>query len=426
MTDIKAALQGTDWLMTQSSYDAMAARASEENEFSNIRSERSGGTHTVYVHGPIVKNHDFFSLIFGAVSADDIISEIQQNQDADEIVLDMDTPGGEAKAGIPVTDAVFNSTVSVRTHASGNCASLGYMIAAASNSISAEKASLVGSIGAMTFFFGEDEDITIRSKNAPEKNSKADAQQIVDAYEKQFYEVITRGRNVTEQTIKETHGQGMAFIAEEALSRGMIDEVLSSAAPSASTNTQPENENMSGNNDGAITFNSAEDLQARDEQIESDARADERAKVLAEIEQEQADAKAEADRVEAEAKQRESDIKASEAAQGKSEETLQAVIDNPKLDTEAAIFALSLAAPAESSESTFRAEIDANNHDVAAGDPENPERKSSKVDVVKAKNDAIALASYEYESQGHSKEDALMMAEEKVSLVFPAHSMAQQ
>ena len=418
MNDIKAALQGTDWLMTQSAYDAMAARASDQNEFRSIRSERSGGTHTVYVHGPIVKSHNLMSILFGGISANEIISEIQENQDADEIVLDMDTPGGEAKAGIPTVDAVLASQVPIRTHASGHCASLGYMIAAATQSISAEKASLVGSIGAMGFHDPESEEYKVRSENAPEKDTLADKQQSLNGYEDQFYGVVTSGRNLSREQVKAT--KGMAFLGEEAKSRGLIDEIKTSAAPSASTNTQIEDIDMSGNKDGAITFQSAEELKAHDDQKELDARADERAKVLAEIEEKDRLAKEESDRVEAEATARKDEIDSWVAKNPRNDADVKAVIGDSQNfpSATAAIAALSMAPPAEQVESTFSKEINDNAPEVPQNEPDDPNAPPSGEPKFNAKDMAMTVA-FELEAQGFTPEEALAEATARVSLAAP-------
>ena len=342
MTDIKAALSGVLWGMSTSDFNSMVARAEMDDgnvEKRPIRSERIGGEQRIYVHGPIVNTHSFMSLIFGAVSSQDIASEIDAAQTAAEIVLDINSGGGEFSGGAFVVEAINRSDVPIRAEISGVCGSQAYMYAAATQSITAlAKDNLIGSVGAMIETYEDENEKTFRSSNAKDKNSDADLQQRVNAAEEQFHSVIVKGRGVTRQQIIDNYGQGMAFLAPEALTRNMIDSI--SAAPAAPT-TKTNGEQMSGKtNAGAENTVTAE-------QAEADKKAAV-ALALQEYKDEQAqlarDAEAAAEQAKADAIIREQAITSCEFAKARPAMTA-ALVEDMDYTAELAVKALSKAAP---------------------------------------------------------------------------------
>ena len=407
MTDLKAAFEATDWAMSRSDFNAMVARASNENSPSALSTRViNNSSYVIDIHGPIVKTHSFMSLIMGAVSADDIIAAINDGQEHSEIILDIDSPGGEVRAGRGPVEAIRASSVPVRTYASGACASLAYLFASNTDSIEASPDALVGSVGVMGYH-DEDEGV-VRSQNAPDKNSREDAQQRANAMETQLIADIATGRNITPQQVIDGYGKGMAFVASHALDRGMIDSI--SAAPSAIT--PKETPIVSDKKDG-VTF-SAEDIEAAKVQAAEQAKAE----LLAEQKQERERAEAEAAKKEAAELKRKNAIEASPFAAARPK-MVASFFEGPLADVtaEQAVAMLGIA-PEENEKTSFdQAKADPeNNPDVDAGsqasDKEGEAEKASVEDPIIFK--ALEIAAV----QGIEYDKAYTIAKEQLSALL--------
>lgn len=375
---VRAALEKYDWLMdSQESFEDMVARASFENIPEPIRVEKTDEKTTVYLHGPIVKTHDIFSILEGGVSASEFESAIAEGQLGSEIDLDIDCGGGQALAAMPMVDAIRRSRVPVNAHITGVCASLGYMLACATGRpiVAHGRGTLIGSVGAMGMFDPERDKSVVRSENAQNKNSLADIQQRLNSWEGLFYEVVGEGRNITTAVIKETYGNGMAFIAEEALARGMIDsiqEAAPSATPITAQNTGEE-QRMSDSNDGVVTL-STEEYNQRLQQERDLAKETAKAELMQEQEEARLEAKREADRLEAENALRRAKIENYAKEHNKEQAAAQFLSDKPEhkkfasMSYENVEIALSIA-PVDEKESKFSAGASHpdNNPDVGSG-----------------------------------------------------------
>ena len=106
-TEIRAALHGKilavhpDWL------DAALARLAIEGIQPEARKplaqprSKSGRVAVVPVHGFVQQRADLFSRIFGGVSTDELGEQLDRlvaDSSVDQIVLDVDSPGGEVYA----------------------------------------------------------------------------------------------------------------------------------------------------------------------------------------------------------------------------------------------------------------------------------------------------------------------------------------
>lgn len=406
MTDLKAEFATTDWAMPVTEYDSMVARASKENKPIALRTDVEGDVFKVYIHGPIVKSHTLQTLVNGAVSSSDIVTAIDQGQSHAEIELDTDTPGGDVRAAAPVIAAIKNSSVPIKTHVSGMCASLGYWIASATNSITAEDNAYIGGIGVIGRHV--DDESIIRSQHAKNKNSREDAQQRANAVESTMIANIAQGRGVTDQHVIDNYGQGMTFIAADALQRKMIDPP--NAAPSAIT--PKETPIVSDKKDG-VTF-SAEDIEAAKVEAAKQAKAE----LLAEQKQEREAAEAEAAKKEAAELKRKNAIEASPFAAARPK-MVASFFEGPLADVtaEQAVAMLGIA-PEENEKTTFdQAKADPeNNPDVDAGsqasDKEGEAEKASVEDPIIFK--ALEIAAV----QGIEYDKAYTIAKEQLSALL--------
>jgi ClpP class serine protease len=179
------------------------------------------------------------------------VEEIKADDSIKNVNLLFDTPGGMVKGVDEAYQALFSlrgNHRKVTATSKGEILSAGYWLASAANEIIASSpADMIGSIGVVVVTFDEskaDEDwgirkITIKSKHAENKNpdpatkeGKSIIQGELDALERIFHQRISEGRGISNETIIKNFGNGGIFVAEDptapdALSRGMIDKVIS-------------------------------------------------------------------------------------------------------------------------------------------------------------------------------------------------------
>lgn len=217
----------------------------------------SGEDAHINISGPLSRRGpDWIDALFGfgGTSTIEIIESIQKAE-ADptvkNIILDMDTPGGEATGTDEVWQAVAKATKPVTAINQGLVASAGYYIASAADRIvSTSPMNEFGSIGVVVATWDTSKAdeangyrrIVITSDNAPEKRpdiSKDSGIEIIrkqiNAIERIFYDRVASGRKVTIEYIKEHFGKGGLLTSKDpegnpdAISVGMIDSLVEDA-----------------------------------------------------------------------------------------------------------------------------------------------------------------------------------------------------
>lgn len=143
----------------------------------------------------------------------------------DEIMLDIDSHGGDSIGVKALADYVFSNRDRISAHVSGVCASAAYYIAAATKRITAAEDAIVGSVG--TIGWPPDVGDAKVATLSPMKNSGDDLQAILDDGCERFLRDIARYRNFSGDLseIAQQVGAGAMLTARDALSRGLIDEV---------------------------------------------------------------------------------------------------------------------------------------------------------------------------------------------------------
>lgn len=151
-----------------------------------------------------------------------------------EIVLQINSPGGQASADwVSTMDAIANAKKPVTASVGRLAASAAYGIAAQANKIIAQnRMSFVGSVGVVSSYYVSDSMVEITSSNAPEKrpdvtteDGKSAVTKFLDNIESVFMSAISRGRNVTVETIKKDFGRGGIVLAGDAIKTNMIDSI---------------------------------------------------------------------------------------------------------------------------------------------------------------------------------------------------------
>lgn len=143
----------------------------------------------------------------------------------DEIMLDIDSHGGDSIGVKALADYVFAHRDRISAYVSGVCASAAYYIAAACRRITAAEDAIVGSVG--TIGWPPDVGDAKVATLSPLKNSGEDLQAILDDGCERFLRDIARYRNFSGDLdeIAKQVGAGAMLTAREALSRNLIDEV---------------------------------------------------------------------------------------------------------------------------------------------------------------------------------------------------------
>ena len=144
----------------------------------------------------------------------------------DEILLDIDSHGGDSIGVKALADYVYDNRERITAHVSGVCASAAYYIAAATKRITAAEDAIVGSVGTIGWppDLGDAKVATL----SPLKNSGEDLQTILDDSCERFLRDVARYRGFSGDLdeIAKQVGAGAMLTARDALSHNLIDEVM--------------------------------------------------------------------------------------------------------------------------------------------------------------------------------------------------------
>lgn len=202
----------------------------------------AGDVAQVSVSGIMTKSPDFFAMLFGGgnVTYPDIVKALAV-ADADpnvkRIEMNVDSPGGQFDGLFDALDAMQATRKPVKAVVSGVAASAAYALVSQAKEITASnRAARVGSIGVVGTFRTSENEVTITSTKAPRKRpdvktleGQAMVREELDALHDIFVDAIATGRGVSIESINATFGQGATLLADEALSRGMIDAIAGPA-----------------------------------------------------------------------------------------------------------------------------------------------------------------------------------------------------
>lgn len=198
----------------------------------------------VAVEGPITREGSRIpSSRRRSVPADKIVEQIDQADDdpnADALILKLNTPGGEVLPSEDIRLAAERFDGPTVAYATDTCASGGYWIASGCDELWAREASIIGSIGVrgsqvnakeladklgleyVPLTAGEYKDAGFPLKE-PEEQDREYLQGIVDDYYETFVERVAEGRDLPEETIRETEAR--VYLGTDALENGLVDEL---------------------------------------------------------------------------------------------------------------------------------------------------------------------------------------------------------
>lgn len=222
----------------------------------------AGDTAEIRINGVMTKAPHFLSMLFGGgnttypeIAA--AIAEAERNSDVNRIVLSIYSGGGEFYGLFDTLAALQSATKPISAVIADLGASAAYAIASQADTISAaNRAARIGSIGVAATFFVYDDEVDIASTQAPKKRPDvttdegvAMVREELDAMHALFVEAIAAGRDTTTDTVNAEFGQGATLLADDALKRGMIDDIAgpglrvvggTASTTARSGGTQPE------------------------------------------------------------------------------------------------------------------------------------------------------------------------------------------
>ena len=202
-------------------------------------------TAIIKIKGPIFSQESFFSWLMGGINIEAISNYFQKaadSQDIENIILHIDSPGGDVTGINEFAQKVFNARnkKNIIAYVSGAAASAAYWIASAASQIIVDQTSELGSIGVIMGYSDtkkRDEKNGIikheiissvsplKRDNAGDDTGKAVLQKRVDDLANVFVSEVAKNRNVGLNTVKENFGRGNEMIGNLAVQSGMADKI---------------------------------------------------------------------------------------------------------------------------------------------------------------------------------------------------------
>ena len=215
--------------------EALAARLGRPLDNAHA-AEIRGDTAVIPVRGPIMRYSNLFTQVSGATSlellAKDFAAALDNPQVA-RIVLDIDSPGGQANGISEFAGMVRNAAKPVTAYVGGVGASAAYWVAAAAHWIVASDTAALGSIGVVGTFRPDNSGaIKVISSQSPLKQADptteagmAEMQRVIDDLAAVFVTRVASLRGVPESKVLTDFGRGGLLIGEKAVAAGMADAV---------------------------------------------------------------------------------------------------------------------------------------------------------------------------------------------------------
>lgn len=221
--------------------EAYRGRAVAEAERLTIR----GNVGIVTVRGPMFRYANLFTEVSGATSYDTIRRDLQVAVDysaIEAIVLNVDSPGGEANGVAELARAVRAASERKRVvaYGGGTMASAAYWIASAASEIVIAESAILGSIGVRIAVIDDRQarasrgvkEVEFVSSQSPGKaldldsdDGRARIQRRADALAQVFIDAVAANRGVTSQEVIDRFGGGDVKVGQAAVDAGMADRL---------------------------------------------------------------------------------------------------------------------------------------------------------------------------------------------------------
>lgn len=225
-------------------------------EFSYMAS-KVGNLAVVNISGSLTSRNRPYNRYMGVVSYDEIRNAVFAAVDDPEvrgIVLNMDTPGGQASGVSELSDFLSEVNEGIKpiyTYAGTTMASGGYWLGSVGREIYASKLATVGSIGVITVHASyekqlKDEGIEVtvlragefKALGSPYEKLDDKARSQIESQMNTIYDVflqtVAENRGTSVKALKETAAEGRVFVGNESVTVGLVDHITSFDAAIAS------------------------------------------------------------------------------------------------------------------------------------------------------------------------------------------------
>ncbi|MCJ8168640.1 S49 family peptidase [Atopomonas sediminilitoris] len=196
------------------------------------------GVAVIPITGPIMRYANVFTRISGATSTQELATDLQaalDNPQVRAIVLNVDSPGGEATGINELSDMIYaaRSQKPIKAYGGGTVASAAYWLASAADELVIDDTALVGSIGVVTEVLVRDaregeQRYTITSSNAPNKRpdltteaGRAVIGKTIDALSDVFVAKVARNLAVDPQDVPAQGDHGGLRVGAAAVEAGL-------------------------------------------------------------------------------------------------------------------------------------------------------------------------------------------------------------
>ncbi len=242
------------WLITAEGLDTVMAVADRQGDVEALEARLGrpldntrtvtvrDGVAVIPVTGPIFRHANLFTAISGATATGVLATDIQAALDDPAVralVLDIDSPGGEATGINELSDLIFQARgrKPINAYVGGMGASAAYWIASAADEIVVDDTAQLGSVG-VVFSLERREDkpgtkrYEIVSSNAPNKRpdieteaGRAQLQTRVDELADVFLAKVARNRGIPREEVNDRFRQGGIATGALAVEAGMADRL---------------------------------------------------------------------------------------------------------------------------------------------------------------------------------------------------------
>lgn len=259
------------WLMTSEALDSVMAVADRQGDVDALEArlgQRLDNTRTVAVRdgvavipatGPVFRYANLFTSISGATSTQVLATDVQAAIDdpsVKAIVLNIDSPGGEATGINELSDLIYNARgrKPIKAYVGGMMASALYWIGSAADEVIVDETAQLGSVGVVLSLRKQEDrpgekSFEVVSSNAPNKRpdieteeGRSQLQARVDELATVFLDKVARNRGIPRDQVNDRFRQGGMAIGANAVELGMADRlgsleslIAELAGPSASS-----------------------------------------------------------------------------------------------------------------------------------------------------------------------------------------------
>lgn len=217
----------------------------QEHEYEHLYDVK-GSTATLPIYGKIYPRANFQQALSGGTSVEnlrDAVSEIEERDDIDKMVMMIDSPGGNVKGLPSISSMIRDMNTDTVAYAEGTMASGSYWIGSAADKVVVSPNSTVGSIGVYTMLVSKKEKLeedgidarVIRSADKKALGNPAEpideetvkmVQKQVNALHENFVEEVALNRNITKEQAQ-VMADGDVETGSDAVEEGFADEVKS-------------------------------------------------------------------------------------------------------------------------------------------------------------------------------------------------------